>query len=186
MGLQGDIVPRYMIELLQRYYHCLGYYIRISIPIPYKKRIRGVEKTFYKFLDLAALNGRELLLIECKSFKNVKNLKAALERVCRFYNYVDKALESLFSISHAVTVRKLMFVEDEDLERLKPYFKLLQKCGIEIQGLSSIVEELLKCSVREQELRKTRGEGDIVLSIIAFLVRSLDKAKSLSIREEHT
>ncbi|HIP57329.1 MAG TPA: hypothetical protein EYH02_04595 [Ignisphaera aggregans] len=179
-------MPRYMIELLQRYYHCLGYYVRISIPIPYKKRIHGVEKTFYKFLDLAALNDRELLLIECKSFKNVKNLRAALERVCRFYDYVDEALKSSFSISHTITVRKLMFVEDDDLERLKPYSKILQKCGIEIQGLSSIVDELLKCSIREQELRKTRGEGDIVLSIIAFLIRSLNKAKSSLVHERHT
>jgi len=179
-------MPRYMIELLQRYYHCLGYYVRISIPIPYKKRIRGVEKTFYKFLDLAALNDKELLLIECKSFKNVKNLKAALERVCRFYSYVDKALESLFPTSYGITVRKLMFVEDDDLEKLKPYSRILHKCGIEMLGLSSIVDELLKCSIQEQELRKTRGEGDVVLSIIAFLIRNLDKAKSLSAREERT
>ncbi|HID80514.1 MAG TPA: hypothetical protein EYP48_02220 [Ignisphaera sp.] len=179
-------MPRYMIELLQRYYHCLGYYVRISIPIPYKKRIHGVEKTFYKFLDLAALNDRELLLIECRSFKNVKNLKAALERVCRFYSYVDKALETLFSTAHSVTVRKLMFVEDDDLERLKPYSKILQKCGIEMRSLSSIIDELLKCSVQELELRKTRGEGDVILSIIAFIVRNLDKAKTSLAHEERT
>ena len=176
-------MARYMIELLQRYYHCLGYYVRISIPIPYRKRIHGVEKTFYKFLDLAALNNKEVLLIECKSFKSVKNLRAALERVCKFYSYVDKALKSLILTPHTVTVRKLIFVEDDDLERLEPYSKILRKCGVEIQRLSGIIDELLKCSIREQELRKTRGEGDTILSIIAFLVRNLNKAKFLSARE---
>ena len=145
-----------------------------------------MERTFYKFLDLVALNNREMLLIECKSFKNVKNLRAALERVCRFYSYVDKAIESLILTPHTVTVRKLIFVEDDDLERLEPYTRILQKCGVEVQRLSGIVDELLKCAIREQEFRKTRGEGDIILSIIAFLVRSLDRAKFLSAREGHT
>ncbi len=175
-----------MIELLQRYYQCLGYFIRTSVPIPYKKKVRGIEKVFYKFLDIVAVRDNEVLLIECRSFKNVKKLKPAVERICRFYSYVDKALETLPVPKHNIIIRKLMYVEDDDWDRLAAYAGLLQKCGIEPIRISSIVEKLIECAEREQELRKTRGEGDVLLSIIAFLAHSINRIISSQAHEEHT
>ncbi len=175
-----------MIELLQRYYQCLGYYIRTSVPIPYRKKVRGSEKIFYKFLDMVAIRNNEVLLIECRSFRNVKKLKPAIERICRFYNYVDRALESLSLPIGSATPRKLMYVEDDDWHRITDYMNILKRCGIEPIRISSIIEKLVECANHERELRKTRGEGDTILSIIALLARNISNVTSSKTCEERT
>ncbi len=169
-------MPRYMIELLQRYYQCLGYYTKVSTPIPYKKKIRGREVVFYKFLDLIAIRNNEILLIECRNFRKVKKLRDSLKRLCRFFTYVNDALDEILHLQLPNRiVRRIVFVDEEDYKRLSPYTEILGRCGIELQNLSMIVDEIVKCANREASLRETRGEGDIILSIIAFIAKHLHK-----------
>ena len=167
-------MPRYMIELVHRYYMCNNYLTKIEIPIKYRKRVSGREKEFVKFLDLIAYRDKNLYLIECRSFKNVKKIKASLERICRFYEYVDQNLKELievYGLPRDVSIHRLLVVEKDDYLKLEKYGSLLKRCGIELLLLDNLLKDIIDCAKREFELRWSRGEGDTILAIIAYLNR---------------
>ncbi len=159
---------RYLVELAYRYYMCLGYSVRIAVPIPYTKRVGGVEKKFYQFIDVLALKSDEAIVAECRDFRNVKKVRDSLARLCKLFELALKALEPEL----CGRVRKLiLIVEDRDLSKIEPYRKLLDSRGISVLKLSEIIPVLIECSLREEEYRKARGEGDLILAVIRAIHR---------------
>jgi len=164
-------MPRYMVELTYRYFMCNGYLIRISLPIPYKKKVAGSEREFYQFIDVLAVKEDEVVIAECRDFKNVKKIVDSIDRLLRLFSTAEKYVKNIFP--RITRPRKILVVEDRDVERLRPYLQKLNKYGIEILPISSVISDLIKCSFREEEYRKTRGEGDLILAVLRSFARYL-------------
>ncbi len=156
------------MELMYRYYMCMGYAVRVAIPIPYKKRVGGTERTFYQFIDLMAIKEDEVVLVECRDFKNVKKVGDSIKRLITLFERATAVIPSRYSV-----IRRILVVEDRDLEKISPYEKILKNKGIELLPISKILKDIVECSFREEEYRKARGEGDVVLAIIRTLCRYL-------------
>ncbi len=166
-------MPRYMMELLSRIYMCRGYCVSVSVPIEIKKRSGS---TTIKFLDVLAIKGNELVLIEARSFRGVKRVRDAVKRVTKFFVIAENTIKNRINageLPKVDTIKKVLYVEDEDYENVSQYSKILESYGITLEKISNIYSELIECAFREEALRKERGEGDTLLAIIARIARYL-------------
>ncbi len=165
-------MPRYMVELVYRFFMCNGYGVRVAVPIPYTKRVHGVEKKFYQFVDVVAMRGGEVVIVECRDFRKVKKISDSLDRLAKLFELAEKHVVETLGMSNT-RIRKILVVEDRDLRRIEPYIRRLTSCGIELVPLSTVLRELITCSFREEEYRKVRGEGDLILAILRACARYL-------------
>ncbi|NPA97692.1 MAG: hypothetical protein GXO32_08855 [Crenarchaeota archaeon] len=168
-------MARYLVELVQRYFMCKSYAVRVAVPIPYRKRVGGSERIFHQFIDILAISPRETVIVECRDFKSVKRVRDSIHRLLRLFK---RSLAYLESNGYRVD-RAILVVDDKDLEKIEPYLSILSSENVYVLKLSEILKELVECSLKEEEYRKLRGEGDTILAIIRVLYRYLKNSKDV-------
>ncbi len=157
------IMPRYLVELGWRYLHCLGYAVRVSHPISIPGR-RGKKRLV--FVDVLGFGRDEIVVLECRSIKGVKYVKRHVEKLTSTIRSMIENLRELYGVQR---IRPIVLLDDEEINELERQglVQLIHRHGIEVLRLSKVIETLIDCGLRELECREMRGEGDLILTILA-------------------
>ncbi|RLG88144.1 MAG: hypothetical protein DRO15_03520 [Thermoprotei archaeon] len=172
-------MPRLLIELAQRFFLCKGYLISIRYPFKMRRQGKGgkiIEST--KFVDILAYRRNELILIRCASFKNVRRIKRAVQKLKLWFkaaeNYLEEEIANgKFPANNIKFIRRVIIIPDEELEKRTDLLNVLKSQGINVITASTILSELEKCIEEREAIRsgEERGEGDLFLSLIRFTLR---------------
>ena len=158
----------YVEELALRYYQKKGYLVTQNIPFQLKKSETGKKVSGWTDIDLLAINQKEMLIIQCKSFLGTTKAEESSKALINWFEITKKFLSKDDQWKAWVDKRIVKRVLVIDCRTPKTE-KLLQDEGVDIVRYSEIVKELFRELADETKYVK---EDDIILRFMSALVYS--------------
>jgi len=170
-------VGSWIEEIVARYYQKLGFFVIVNYSFFVPREESGKKVGGWSDIDVLAYNGRELHVVQCKSFLGMKKAKDAAKNVLRWFEVALKHLEKDPKLRELAKQSKVVKRVVLQTPQPKSAVEMLKSSGIEVVVLSDMIKELIEVVKKELEEYKTHGgrigkETDVLLAFVREMVHS--------------
>ncbi len=168
------MVRGYVEELALRYFMKKGYLVTQNIWFQIPKEESGKKVAGWSDIDLLAINEREVLVVQCKSFLGTGAAEKVYRNVSEWFGYAENFIRNDDRYSRWLNGKSLekILVVDWGVRKTE---EMLREEGITIIKYDTMLRELLSILKREMDGRGAGRIGKEEDPIMRLLVSMIQK-----------
>ena len=156
----------YVEDIASEYYRLKGYLVSRSIKYQVPRAEAGKKASGWKDIDILALNEREALVIECKSFTGVKKAEDMAKELLTNFRYAEKYYVEKHPLFKNKDIRKILVVDFA----VKKVDDILKKNDIEVYHLDALMKDFLTFLKTKLKDAKVGKEDHPMTRTLIFLL----------------